>query len=238
MKTLNQYIQEKLIINKDYRDAKITVKSFDELRKIIKYRYKKLGPGTKQDPIDFNDIDVSNMDSFCSNNTGIFEKTKFKYIDISDWNVSNVKSTRNMFYGCEELESVGDISDWNVSNVKNMEYMFCNCVYFNQDISKWDVSKVSDMEYMFYRCESFNQDISKWNVSSVTDMYSMFYDCKLFNQDLSSWNVSNVTDMAQMFRECRSFNQDISSWNVSKVIFKNGAFNNCAIKEEYKPKFK
>ena len=64
MKTLNQYIKEKLIINKDYRDTTIVVKSFDELRKIIVDRYIKLGPGTKQNPIDFNDIDVSNLDSF------------------------------------------------------------------------------------------------------------------------------------------------------------------------------
>ena len=75
MKKLNQYIKEKLIINKDYRDNTIVVKSFDELRKIINDRYDKLGPGTKQDPIDFNDIDVSNIDSFCDKyKGGIFEK--------------------------------------------------------------------------------------------------------------------------------------------------------------------
>ena len=87
MKTLNQYIKEKLIINKDYHDNMIVVKSFDELRKIIEDRYDKLGEGTEQNPIDFNDIDVSNLDSFCdtkNNNKGIFAKTKFKYIDISD----------------------------------------------------------------------------------------------------------------------------------------------------------
>ena len=104
MKSLNQYIQEKLIINKDYREVKIVVKSFDELRKIIEDRYKKLGPGTENDPIDFNDINVSNMDSFCNNkDEGIFEGTKFKYIDISDWDVSNVKSMRGMFFMCKEL---------------------------------------------------------------------------------------------------------------------------------------
>ena len=43
MKTLHQYIKEKLIINKDYRDNMIVVKSFDELRKIIEDRYDKLG---------------------------------------------------------------------------------------------------------------------------------------------------------------------------------------------------
>ena len=131
MKTSKQYIQEKLIINKDYQDAKIaTPKSFDELRNIIKDRYKKLGPGTKQDPIDFNDIDVSNLDSFCNDRTrykGIFVDMDFKYIDISDWDVSNVKSMRQMFCWCKELESVGDISKWDVSNVIHSTYMFEKC---------------------------------------------------------------------------------------------------------------
>ena len=154
MKTLNQYIKEKLVINKDYRDVNmLTPKSFDELRKIIEDRYDKLGAGTKQNPIDFNDIDVSNIDSFCNDKgKGIFEETKFKYIDISSWDVSNVKSMNSMFFYCEELKSVGDISEWYVSNVKNMEYMFRNCVYFNQDISKWDVSNVIYKDNMFDYC--------------------------------------------------------------------------------------
>ena len=180
MKTLNQYIQEKLIINKDYRDVEIVVKSFDELRNIIVDRYDKLGPGTEHNPIDFNDIDVSNMDSFCNNkDKGIFERTQFKYIDISEWNVSNVKSMRCMFYECKELESVGDISKWNVSNVTDMTRMFCRCKSFNQDISSWDVSKVNSMIHMFFHCESFNQDISKWNVSNVTGRVGMFFGCAI-----------------------------------------------------------
>ena len=79
MKPLNKYLAEKLIINKDYHDNVIVVKSFDDLRKIIVDRYIKLGPGTKQNPIDFNDIDVSNLDSFNDRykggifETGIFE---------------------------------------------------------------------------------------------------------------------------------------------------------------------
>ena len=152
MKTLNQYIKEKLIINKDYRDNKIVVKSFDELRKIIEDRYNELGPGTKQNPIDFNDIDVSNLDSFCNKVKGIFEVTKFKYIDISDWDVSNVKLMRCMFYKCEELESIEDISKWDVSNVIDMSWMFYNCKFFNQDISNWNVYKVRYRMRMFDGC--------------------------------------------------------------------------------------
>ena len=153
MKSSNQHILEYLIINKDYRDASISPKSFYELRKIIVDRYDELGSGTKENPIDFNDIDVSNIDSFCNEyNTGLFEVTKFKYIDISDWDVSNVESMYRMFYKCAALKSVGDISEWDVSNVTSMTSMFDGCILFNQDLSKWNVSKVRYYSYMFDGC--------------------------------------------------------------------------------------
>ena len=216
MKTLNQYIKEKLIINKDYNQYTYAPKSFDELRNIIEDRYDKLGAGTKDNPIDFNDIDVSNLDSFCNNKyQGIFNHTDFKYIDISYWDVSNIKSMDSMFTYCEELKSVGDISEWDVSNVTDMSFMFSYC------------SKL----------KSFG-DISNWDVSNVTDMRSMFYSCTYFNQDISGWDVSNVTDMSFMFAWCESFNQDLSSWDISKVRSKTDIFNYCSIEDEYKPKFK
>ena len=181
MKSLNQYIKEKLIINKNYVDANIvTPKSFDELRKIIEDRYDKLGPGTKQNPIDFNDIDVSNLNSFFNDNDkGIFENTYFKYIDISGWDVSEVTDMNRMFYMCKELKSVGDISKWDVSNVTDMSSMFYGCTYFNQNISSWDVSNVIGMSYMFAWCESFNQDLSNWNVSKVRFRGGAFTGCSI-----------------------------------------------------------
>lgn len=45
--------------------------------------------------------------------------------------------------------------------------------------------------------------------------------------------------MEYMFYDCCvSFNQDLSGWNVSKVSYINHIFDNCPIKDEYKPKFK
>ena len=77
MKRLTDYIQEKLIINQNYNPYTCAPKSFDELRKIIKQRYKEQGPGTEQKPIDFNDVDVSNIDLFCNKKReGIFERTE------------------------------------------------------------------------------------------------------------------------------------------------------------------
>lgn len=154
-------------------------KSFDELRNIIEDRYDKLGAGTKQNPIDFNDIDVSNLNSFYNELLGLFEETNFKYINISDWDVSNVKLMCSMFGDCEELESIGDISGWDVSKVTDMSSMFYCCKKFNQDISCLNISKVINISYMFYGCKSFNQDISNWDVSNVWYKNHMFDNCPI-----------------------------------------------------------
>lgn len=196
MKTLSQYIDEKLIIipsqvnerliiNKNYKRTYTCVpKSFDELREIIEQRYEEQGPGTEQNPIDLNDIAISNVDSFYKGNMGIFEGTKkFEYIDISEWDVSNVKNMKKMFFDCWKLKSVGDLSNWDVSNVEDMRGMFCYCRGLKSvgDLSKWDISNVKDTHCMFYCCEKLESvgDLSNWDVSNVNDMYGMFYKSRI-----------------------------------------------------------
>ena len=181
MKTLNKYIQEKLVINKDYKSPYTCApKSFDELRKIINDRYDKLGPGTKQKPIDFNDVDVSNVDSFYDNRTynGLFERTDFEYINLSYWDVSKVENMSGMFSYCYFLKSVGDLSNWDVSNVKDMYHMFYGCDQLKSvgDLSNWNVSNVKNISYMFTYCKQLKSvgDLSKWNVSNVNYMIAMF----------------------------------------------------------------
>ena len=56
-----------------------------------------------------------------------------------------------------------------------------------------------------------------------------------FNGDISSWNVSNVEDMWGMFYRSK-FNQDISNWKINKDCARFNMFDDCPIKEEYKPK--
>ena len=237
MKSLTKYLNEKLIINKDYKYANeytCAPKTFNELRKIIEDRYNKLGPGTKNNPIDFNDVDVSNIESFYNKNTnnGIFQQTKFKYIDISYWNVSNIKSMRSMFVICHNLESVGDLSDWNVSNVVFMDNMFINCHNLKSvgDLSDWDVSNVKDMTVMFSDCEQLKSvgDLSNWDVSKVEYMNSMFYSCEQLISIgiLTHSKVSKVKNMSYMFYACMQLKSvgDLSNWNVSKVKNTFGMF--------------
>ena len=50
-----------------------------------------------------------------------------------------------------------DISNWDVSNVRDMSYIFHHSK-FNGNISKWDVSNVRNMTHMF-SYSKFNKNI-------------------------------------------------------------------------------
>lgn len=181
MKSLQQHISEKLIITKNYMKYNYNPKTPDELKEIIKKRYDDLGPGTNDEPIDFNDIGVSQITSFfdTKNQVGIFEKTKFEYIDVSSWDVSNVINMNSTFRSCQFLKEL-DLSNWNVSNVTNMGGMFTECKILKKlDLSTWNVSNVEDMYSMFRDCSSLKEiNLSNWNVSNVEDMFLIFDGCK------------------------------------------------------------
>ena len=139
MKTLQHYITEKILINKNSKIAyNYYPKTKDELEDIIKQRIKSDG-----NECDLNDIDTSNITDM----SWLFDDNEFNG-DISKWDVSNVTDMGGMFYNSKFN---GDISKWNVSNVTNMEDMF-GYSKFNSDISNWDVSHVKFKSYIFYNC--------------------------------------------------------------------------------------
>ena len=138
MKSLTQFIQEKLIIKKNKYNYFPETK--EELKAIIKKRIKEEGK-----KVDLNDIDVSKITDM----SHLFENTNFNG-DISNWNVSNVKNMNSIFASCKKFNF--DISRWDVSHVTDMRYMFCNCEAFNHNISSWDVSKVKDHYLIFNNC--------------------------------------------------------------------------------------
>ena len=166
MKSINQYITEKLFIkNKTYNYFPETK---EELKEIINKRIKEEGK-----EVDLNDIDTSEITDM----SNLFEVTNFNG-DISDWDVSNVTNMSCMFLGCDNFNQ--DISNWNVSNVTDMRYMFYRCKKFNKPLNNWNVSNVIYMHWMFGECNSFNQDISNWDVSKVDYNSNMlFYNCPI-----------------------------------------------------------
>ena len=150
MKELNQYIIEKLKINKSTNLYHYHPKDKDELRSLIQELLKERG-----NDADLNDIDVSDITDMSK----LFYSLDPHKIDISEWNVSNVKNMRFMFLSCDNFNS--DLSKWNVSNVEDMGYMFQDCYNFNSDLSKWNVSNGIGMKHMFDGCKSLEQ-IPSW----------------------------------------------------------------------------
>lgn len=140
MKTLNHYIAEKLVINRNSKviKHKYQPKTSEELKELI---YKLIDE--RGEDADLNDIDVSKITDMSK----MFYESKFTG-DISGWDVSNVTNMRWMF-----SFSIfnGDISDWDVSKVENFRYTFYNSE-FNGDISNWNINNVIDMENMFTNC--------------------------------------------------------------------------------------
>ena len=96
----------------------------DELKRILQDRRIRYGAGTKKNPISFNDVDVSEITNMSMMFRG---RPHFSYIDISEWDVSNVTDAHEMFDGSKLLMSVGDISEWDVSNIQDSENMFRQC---------------------------------------------------------------------------------------------------------------
>ena len=106
MKTLQHYITEKILINKNSKIAyNYYPKTKDELEYIINKRIKSEG-----NKCNLNDIDTSNITDMSS----LFEDSEFNG-DISKWNVSNVTNMAGMFI---LSKFNGDISNWDVSNIK------------------------------------------------------------------------------------------------------------------------
>ena len=113
MKSINNYISEKLVINKNTgkKYYKYFPETNDELQDIIKQRIEKEG-----NKCNLNDIDVSKITDM----SYLFMYSEFNG-DISEWNVSNVKYMNCMFRHSKFNQ---DISSWNVSNVEDMLYIF------------------------------------------------------------------------------------------------------------------
>ena len=120
MNSLNQYIIEKLRINKDSKNKyNYFPKDKYELRYLIENLLQIRGKDAN-----LNDIDVSNITDM-SYLFNVFNSNIHSFNgDISLWDVSNVKDMEGMF---AVSKFNGDISKWDVSNVTNMNNMFKNC---------------------------------------------------------------------------------------------------------------
>ena len=93
--------------------------------------------------------------------------------NLNDIDTSRITNMSSLFSGFNQNV---DISCWDVSNVRDMNCMFYSCTNFNSDLSRWDVSKVENMVYMFADCINFNCNLSGWNTKSLIFNSEIFFN--------------------------------------------------------------
>jgi surface protein len=155
--------------------------------------------------------------------------TSLTYVQVDEWDISNITSTMRMFLNCSELVSI-NLCDWDVSSITAWGYnglgsanngMFWGCYNLESvgDISGWRFSTTSDIRFdaVFYNCRKLNNigDISGWNTGRFIDMQFAFDGCRsLSSLNVTGWDVSNCLCFYGTFGYLWALTTiDLTSWS-------------------------
>ena len=169
--------------------------------------------------------------------------TALKSVNVSRWNLSNLKNASWMFYCCSSLTTLEGVGQWKFENLQDVSYMFSRCISLKElDVANWNMSKVENFDCMFsFEKKAYPDmqlttlDVSNWDTSSATSMASMFFGCcNLAELDVSGWQVGNVTSFYSMFRgRANSANSmrltvlDVSDWDTGSAENMECMFQGC-----------
>lgn len=145
--------------------------------------------------------------------------------NIGNWDVSNVTSFQEAFYGCTNFNQ--DISGWDTSSATRLTLMFAGgLTAFNQPIGSWDISNVTLLNFTFATTSAFNQSLDSWDVTGVTSFEGIFSG-GVYNSTISSWTLTSATRIDKIFKDNSTFNNNsLNSWDVSGISNFDRIFNN------------
>lgn len=189
-------------------------------------------------------------------NNGVFsELPNVVTIDVTNLDVSKVRSLGYMFSEDPKLTQIIGLDTWDTSNTVSMSSMFYRDTALTAlDLSAWDTSELSRTGWMFYLCSGLQSlNISGFDTSHVSDPRYMFSGVggkitgladldfqntpvldgvlqgvdftKTDPNDIKDWNVSNCTSMAYLFASTKFTALDLSKWDMQKVTNMSGMFS-------------
>ena len=188
MKSLNQYIIEKILINKSSKFNKIKVESPDQLLSIIREIH-----NNNKSFLDLTDLDISELDNL----SYIFYALNMEVVYISGWNTSNVITMENMFSFCDKLKNIIGIENLDVSKLEDATSMFYCCKNLVElDLTNWNPVSLQHTYEMFSGCSNLKiiENIENWQLPNIKSVRQMFYKCAKLDVDLSNWNLTNIKD--------------------------------------------
>ena len=133
---------------------------------------------------------------------------------------------KGMFGFCKELDYL-DLSNFNTTNVADMSFMFNNCFCLTEiaGINNFNISNVQNLKGIFELCGEIESiDLTNFNTSNVRDMSFMFNKCHKLKEikGIEDFKTDNVLNMEEMFQECFELGYlDLSKFDTSKVTTLN-----------------
>ena len=160
--------------------------------------------------------------------------TKLKELDLSTWNVANVKNigdnTDGMFERCSSLEKI-DLSIFKNAKLEHIDYLFDRCTSLkNVNFNVINITNCSTMDWVFNECTSLKTlDLSGLNTQNIKSMKYTFYDCSsLETLNLSGLNTKYLENMGSIFAYCTSLKAlDLSSFSTGSILYMGSMFDHC-----------
>lgn len=238
MKQLNQYIIEKILINKNAIIKQyFCPKSIEDLNDYIDNKINDVKGGTKDRLVDLSYIDFSKLQE---NKIDIaflcYDNNDIKYVDASHWKFANL----DVDYDISGLfESSGlkyiDVSYWELSkSIIDIIGLFRTCEYLEEVIglNTWDTKYIESITGLFSDCIRLkNIDLSGWDLSNVKKARKSFYMCSSLENigDTSKFDFSQLKSCVAMFQDCKKLKtiKGIENWSMKSCINIKDMFNGC-----------
>ena len=176
MKTLQQHIDEKLVINKDFKNDTIFVykKDYEGPIKVFDPDWPDLKNFADKVYIGDRQIEISHF-GFTKEE---FEPGMYEF-EIKD--LDKLTDCHWMFYGSD----IYSVPWFDISKVKNMNGMFNSCSKL-KIVPKFEVDSAKDMEYMFAHCREL-KEVPFFNVPETASIYAMFKKTILNKTSANKW---------------------------------------------------
>lgn len=219
MKSLTNYLSEKLIINKNFKEAVIKPKNINELKEFINNQIKRMIE-SNTDVLDVSGVDFSSFSSIDDNpiymlfNDSLENVKKDNIIvDVSNWDLCKLSRIDCLFYDCKSIKKVVGLETWDVSKIRDFAGVFSQCDNLEEvDLSNWKLTEAFTTLAMFYKCIHLKtlKGLDTWALNNnKIDMDNMFFECVCLKNigDINYWSPRSHN---KMFKGCNK--QIIPKW--------------------------
>lgn len=129
--------------------------------------------------------------------------------------------------GCTGVTKLTGFEKWNVSNVTSVDNMFYGCGAKDIDLSELDFTSLTDYSNMFNGSLATTIVIGEWNVENASSMFANCPNLQLVN--LTAMNFTNLTNTQKMFENDTNLLTIYvdKTFVANSIVTSTNMFNNC-----------